>query len=564
MSIEQQSRERQLVKRRSYGHGMRMRTVEPALTAAPILALAGAEAGGGGNFFGRMFATMPSQRATDGSWSGKTIDQINHVMAHIGRLGGPLDEGSTSPPLGDSDMPVGYTFLGQFIDHDITFDPVSQLSQLLIGTEFTNFRTPGLDLDSMYAAGPSATPYLYQQTSGNYGKFLIGESSEPRINHWHRQTHFADLPRNDENVALIGDPRNDENLIISQLHLAFLQFHNQMIDLLAAAGIPTDDLFDVAQAHVRFYYHKLIVDDFLSRLIEPTLLAHIQMHGPHYYDLSVKDAYMPLEFSVAAYRYGHSQVRGKYKFNDNKVGPLFMFGASDMSKPTTYVLWKHFFNTNSTVTPVMARKIDLRLPSILLDLPFFPPTELVRSLPARNLMRGRVYDLPSGQTIATDMVANGLMAAAQVLPVAADVIAAGFTETPLWYYVLEEARLFGNGNRLGPVGGRIVAEVLLGLISDTQSRLLPPGFTPHVDLNNAAGEFRMPELLQVAYPVPGAAPFEYRVQPRDTLTRIATKFSTTVADILAINPAITNPDLILVGQIIWIPGDRVDRVWPLS
>ena len=65
---------------------------------------------------------------------------------------------------------------------------------------------------------------------------------------------------------------------------------------------------------------------------------------------------MPLEFSVAAYRYGHSQVRGLYKFNDDKVGPLFMFGASDMNKPTTYVLWKHLFNTSTTVTPVMCRK----------------------------------------------------------------------------------------------------------------------------------------------------------------------------------------------------------------
>ncbi|MCO5183316.1 MAG: LysM peptidoglycan-binding domain-containing protein [Anaerolineae bacterium] len=564
MSFQETSHERQLVKRRSYGHGMRMRTAEPALDAAPIAVLAGAEAGSVGNTFGRMFNTLLPQRLTDSGWAGLTIDQINAIMAHLGRLGGPMDEGSTSPPVGNSNIPAGYTFLGQFIDHDITFDPVSQLSDLLVGTGFTNFRSPGLDLDSMYGAGPDATPYLYQQTAGNYGKFLIGESSEPRISRHHRQKHFADLPRNAENVALIGDPRNDENLIVSQLHLAFMHFHNEMMDLLAAVGVPTDDLFDAAQAHVRFYYHKVIVDDFLSQLIDPALVTHIQTHGPHYYDLSVKDAYMPLEFSVAAYRYGHSQVRGLYKFNDDKVGPLFMFGASDMNKPTTYVLWKHLFNTSTTVTPVMCRKVDLRLPSILLNLPFFPPTEPVRSLAARNLMRGRVYDLPSGQTIANHMVANGLMAVANVLPPSAEISATAFTETPLWYYVLEESRALGSGNRLGPVGGRIVAEVLLGLIADTQKRLLPAGFTPLVDLNDTTGHFMMPDLLRVAYPVPGAAPFEYRVQPRDTLTRIADKFGTSVADILAINPAITNPDLILVGQIIWIPGDSVDRVWPLS
>jgi hypothetical protein len=542
-----------LQKRREDGHGMHYHTNDRALSAAPTV-MATSDAG-----FGRMCDPMhmPGQLATDSGLANLPVNVINSMLAHIGRLGGPMDEGEDSQPIGNSDVPSGYTFLGQFIDHDITFDPISQFSNELTGNGYRNFRTPALDLDSLYLDGPDVSPYLYQKGTGQKGKFLIGESVTNTLE------RFVDLPRNQENVALIGDPRNDENLIVSQLHLAFLHFHNGMMSQLLGI-VPESERFAQARAHVIYYYHKMVVEDFLPHLLDTQVLMSLILRPPHLFVIDPTDeAYMPLEFSVAAYRYGHSQVRGQYRFNDATTGSLFRYGASHASKPTTYLQWKHFFKLDPIVKPELARKIDVRLPSVLLDLPFLHGHDPITSLASRNLMRGRVYNLPSGQTIANYLIQEGLMEATDVSPVSAELSAEGFTETPLWYYVIEEAQKLRDGNRLGPVGGRLVGEVLVGLMKQTPCSYLND-FEPLINLNNALGTFTVREFLHIAFPKPTPDPYPYRVQPYDTLSTIAQRHNVPLAMILRLNPEISDPDVIYVGQIILLPGGTIKHIWPLS
>ena len=189
--------------------------------------------------FGRMFPQLPA-----GELGTAAIEALVKSMRHS----------SADNP----DIPAGYTYLGQFIDHDITFDPTSQLQKLNDPLALVNFRTPRLDLDSIYGSGPADQPFLYEWT-------------DPRDRGVKLLDVFDDLPRNAQGRALIGDPRNDENLILAQLHLLFIRFHNRVVehvrerDRLAGA-----ELLGKAQQLVRWHYQWIVVHDFLRRIVGET------------------------------------------------------------------------------------------------------------------------------------------------------------------------------------------------------------------------------------------------------------------------------------------------------
>ena len=474
----------------NYGHGMAdgLKIGAPGQAAASVRSLPAR--------FDRLF-NLPAHVETDNKLPKMNPAAIDAIFQEVGKPGGVMDEAVVPGSGFESTIPAGYTFLGQFIDHDITLELRSKLAVLnpVLMADLQNTRTPDLDLDSVYGLGPDAAPYLYQQTAGNKAKFLIGESRTGA-----GQT-FADLPRNRENVALIGDPRNDENTVISQLHLAFLKFHNKLVDQLKAQGTSGDkDLFEAAYKHVIYYYHKVIIDDFLPRIIGSELLNDLlsptSPRKPRYYiETDPTKMYMPVEFSGAAYRYGHSQVRESYIFTDQIKGRIFDFSPTPAQGPTAFVQWKYFFEMDPTARPVPSRVLDTRLPTQLLKLPFI--TDGLTSLVTRNLMRGRVLGLPSGQTIAQQMVADGLIPASQKLPVSND-LKAWMDETPLWFYILQEAKELGGGNRLGPVGGRIVGEVIVGLMKQNPYSVLNTTFSPVINLPTSNGKFLMPNLLTVA------------------------------------------------------------------
>jgi hypothetical protein len=430
-------------------------------------------------------------------------------------------------------IPSGYTYLGQFLDHDITFDPASSLERQNDPAALVDFRTPRFDLDSVYGRGPADQPYLYEQEGEFAGvKLALGKmvSTSP-------ERQGPDLPRFGER-ALTGDPRNDENLIVSQLHVVFLLFHNKMVEKKKGEGLRGPTLFLAAQQAVRWHYQWVVLHDFLPRIIGGKLAdgralvkVLLESRGSELWGKTSmghaapnlrfyrprRDAFIPVEFAGAAYRFGHSMVRPSYFFNDfvkqatggNRT-PIFNADTNPLANmngfrtlpPEWGFQWKFFFDL-----PGAGRKgqpsyrIDTEIVNPLGALPGFPSGDPANpnSLAARNLLRGRALGLPSGQDVARAMGVKPLSDADLYdgKGLAADVVAKLKGRAPLWYYVLREAEQVAKGEHLGPVGGRIVAEVFVGLLYHDSGSFLrsSPHWTPELAQK---GEFGMAELLAFA------------------------------------------------------------------
>jgi hypothetical protein len=409
-------------------------------------------------------------------------------------------EGETGrdPAFDNPDIPAGFTYLGQFIDHDLTFDTASSLERQNDPDALTNFRSPRFDLDSLYGRGPSDDAYLYSKDSGR-NKMLIG-----------RHDNEDDLPRNVENTALLGDPRNDENTFIGQLHLTMLKFHNKVFDLLKddpALQCSVETPFHAAQQTVRWHYQWLVVHDYLRRTVGQAMLDSVlDTSGPiptvdrKFFHWKY-EPFMPVEFSVAAYRFGHSQIRGRYKLNtlvgplatfrpeSTSLEPLTQFGGFRILPPFWTIEWARFFEVDGAGKADLqqTRLIDTHLANPLKELP--PEIGADRpSLIDRNLTRGSRLLLPSGQDVARRMGADVLSDDDLGLP--------GGGPAPLWYYILKEAEVQVGGRHLGQVGGRIVAEVFLGLMEKDPSSYLhqQPNWTPTLP-SKTPGDFTMADLI---------------------------------------------------------------------
>ena len=360
-------------------------------------------------------------------------------------------------PTPDLETPIGFAFFGQFIDHDITLDVVSRLGQAIGNAEeIENLRTPRLDLDSVYLNGKEGSPYLYENN-----KLIIGND---------RNGNPSDVQRNVNGTAIIGDPRNDENLFISQLQSLFIRFHNWVID----CGFD----FEKAQEFVRWTYQKIVVEEFLPEIIDADILQPFldgfrsgTLPGPIDW---ASNTVMPVEFSVAAFRFGHSHVRQNYRVNDQERGLLFDFGGFSPVSSNKNVDWKYFFDIDGS-SFLKCRPINTKLAFELLNL---PPTVIqigqgARNLAVRNLKRGQqTFGLLSGEHIAETIFHT------TPIPKHAAIKELSFHSTPLWFYILAEAEL--RNGRLGLVGGNIVAGTILQmLLADEESYIHKnPNFNP--------------------------------------------------------------------------------------
>jgi hypothetical protein len=468
--------------------------------------------------FGRLFPTLPPFAAD--------TPLLRDALSDLGAKGGPMDAGDDlSDPItlitdpaksaGNPDNPTmtaGFTFLGQFVDHDMTFDPTSSLARQQDPEAIRNFRIPALDLDNVYGGGPVASPHLYDATvDGGRTTLLIEEIPGSGAVSVANTTRF-DVPRNSQRTALIGDPRNDDNVVVSQFHLALLRFHNQVVADVKAelgTGFTDGEIFAEAQRVVRWHYQWLVIHEFLARTVGAPLVDDVLENGPKHFKWR-NDPYIPVEFSVGAYRFGHSQVRPSYRANFGTSATdasqqffalVFNPTASDPDDPDDlrggrraprrFIDWQTFFDFgDGRARP--NKRIDTTLSTPLFDLMGQPPGQDT-SLATRNLLRNLTMKVPSGQRVAKAMNEP-------VLPAADLADLEDFhlqTRTPLWFYVLREADVMANGERLGPVGGRIVAEVIIGLIrGDRQSYpRQEPDWTPTY---GTAGSFSTVDLLGTA------------------------------------------------------------------
>ncbi len=433
---------------------------------------------GAGGKYGTMFPDLPPCEADEAA------------LIALGRSGAFMDIApgphADDPAADNPRIPAGFTIFGQFIAHDITADR-SLLHHHTNLNEIHNFRTPRLDLECLYGAGPSGNPYLYDIADAD--KFLLGVNDAGRPD---------DLPRNRQGVALVGDPRNDVHQPISQLHLAFLKFHNAVVDHLRQEGVPAAEVFTQAQRLVRWHYQWIVSHEFLPLTVGDVLVDDIVEHGPRFYTFDERP-FIPVEFADAAYRFAHSQIRTTYRLNDHATGRIFPECAGACPVPPEHVVdWKYFFRVDDAFPPQPSRRIDPHMAHCLIDLPqsVVGVTEIPEhhSLAVRDLLRGRAIDLPSGETVAR---------AIGIEPLSADEVglnAQGWHgETPLWYYVLKEAEVRAGGERLGDVGGRIVADVLLGLIDGDPDSYRNAGAEWQPTLpGKQEGSFTMADLLKLA------------------------------------------------------------------
>jgi hypothetical protein len=407
---------------------------------------------------------------------------------------------------------AGFTFIGQFIDHDITLDTTPLDKQQQDPDAKVNFRTPRYDLDSVYGKGPGNDPQFYDPTDRD--KFLL----PPNGNVTPDGEDVLDVPRDGNGTAIIGDPRNDENLIIVQFHKAVAQFHNKIVDYVRSQGMRKEWVFEAARRLARWHYQWAVIHDFIPRMTgddfvgkSGTVYKEVTGKSPvitlNYYKPTNKDGrpFMPVEFAVAAYRFGHSLIRPFYVLNGSGIVDIFgPAGGRNLNGgrpiPSDLVIdWKNILPDLGNPAARPPRKIDTKLSIPLSTLPgsAVPPPDPTKNLAVRNTLRGKRVGLPSGQQVAKAMRVPVLSNA--TLGLSNDPGWGG--EAPLWYYILKEAELPPyNGERLGPVGGRIMAETLVGLLQrDPNSYLyLDPSWKPAPPIASTTGKFEISDLLKFA------------------------------------------------------------------
>jgi hypothetical protein len=468
--------------------------------------------------FGRLFRSLPPAK-----FGANETENLQNLALLGQKMSATFDPPTDGKDPEESGIPALYTYLGQFIDHDITFDPASSLQMQDDPDALTDFRTPAFDLDNIYGRGPDDQPYMYDSDGKSFllGKPLTGGDPAP-----------TDLPRNSATPAraLIGDPRNDENTIVSQLQGLFHRFHNR-------TGKDNPGLsFEQAQKLVRFHYQYVVLNDFLPRIVQSGVLDALKENGKyekgklkffHWKNLP----FMPVEFSVACYRLGHSMIRPGYRLNDDDSTLLPIFTTPDAVKAgfkddlqgfravvsNRAIDWGRFIDIDTRVYDgtdaqnkkrlQFAYRIDTSIVNPLSNLPAVVAAN-PSSLAQRNLERGWRLGLPSGQDVAWAMGLTPL-ADKDILigkgvdkpdkgddPFSIATVAPVFKNNcPLWTYILAEAmrnqlnvqipvqeKVSITTPQLGTVGGRIVAEVFLGLMfGDKHSLLsLEPTWQPKV------------------------------------------------------------------------------------
>ncbi len=450
------------------------------------------------------------------------------------QLGAPnrqkIAEAMTADSLVDGQMGAGFTYLGQFIDHDLTFDKTGVMEGVDISpVDIEQSRSPSLDLDSLYGAGPLDPGSMKFYSDGLHLKMGDASGGPP--------TTGFDLPRVGSGAnpreALIPDPRNDENLAVAQTHLAFIRFHNRVVDTLPAATPPTER-FGLARKIVTKHYQWMIRTDYLPKICAPSVVTDVFTNDRKAFEVdAVPNSMptMPVEFSVAAFRLGHSMIRAQYTWNKvfpaATLGQLFEFAAlgGDLGgAPTLPSIWIADFrrlfsfavpgiNRPDLVVPAgkfnKAMRIDTKIVNPLRVLPVVSDPAPRNNLAFRNLLRADMVKLATGQQMATFLTGKGVsltkLTNAQVRDGSngADLGAltapqrnALVTNTPLWFYILREAEF--NQGKLKGVGARVVAETFHRAMEGSKFSIVrDAAFRPSLGPNNQT--FRMADLLLFAF-----------------------------------------------------------------
>lgn len=426
--------------------------------------------GGDGEFrFGRM--TEPHRLAA--SVTPEVMDQLALTM---------LDSRSDDTAR-DSPMPAGYTYFGQFIAHDLTHDIAAQVQPASGSIPDYGLGTPFFDLSGLYGTDGGAL-------DSDTGKFHVPKISHPdEYNGYPESTSWVTLPRASNNgvgLAKIPDRRNDDNVILAHIHLLFMVFHNALMDSYGGTDLPAK-IREVRQV-VEHHYQWLVLNDYLGPwIVGRKRLKKALKTSPRFYNVADHlgtQKLIPLECAGAFFRYGHSQIRRLYRWASDDAAAarlvIALSGAGDLARtdlrPRWVMDWGHFFECSKKVIPNYARKIDSYISPDLSKLPHSGEG----SLAARTLIRGLgSYELPDAQLFAEQLEFDKMMSSSEILASAGENEARQrlylehkmHEKTPLWLYTLLEAEK-GGGDKLGPLAGAVVAEVMVGLMRVTNNSVL--------------------------------------------------------------------------------------------
>ena len=472
------------------------------LSSSAIEIAAAEEAKTPGYRFGRLFTDLVPHPASD-----KALLEVG-LSSYDKDFPAYMEDSQFRGTDNNSSIPVGHTYVGQLLTHDISKDNDTKIGKSFQPEAIANHASPWIDLDVIYEHDSKKA----ERDPADPAKLLLGNGIG----------NERDFPRNAEGRARIPDQRSDQNNNLAQLVGAVMQFHNTEVERLRLADGTRDDnaLFSEARVSTIAHWQAVVLTEFLPIFVETELIDDVLKAGPKFYrDDMAKAGIVPVEFSAAAFRFGHSIVRGRYTLNDNEASDrvrLFPLSTKELDRSLIghrpipverQIDWDRFFDFESSIQGDLdddedqfkglqvSRKIDrflarpmLRIPEfMMLGRPVPPdllkeellPDRAVLSLASLNLQRAKSLGLPSGQDVAAAMGAIPLSNADMGLcRVAEDCEEWGYVwpedggQAPLFLYILEEARLQTDGEKLGEVGGRIVAEVVIGLLrADPQSIL---------------------------------------------------------------------------------------------
>ena len=347
------------------------------------------------------------------------------------QLGDParkkLAQAMTEGGGGFGQIPAGYTYFGQFVDHDLTFDKTKvAFGSNVSAADMIQGRSPALDLDSLYGKGPAnpgSAKFYKDDRHLKMGKTEAADGIGAK--------QGFDLPRDDK--AVIPDKRNDENLAVAQTHLAFHRFHNRVVDDALPAGTPANQRFIRAREIIVKHYQWVIRHDYLPRILEPSVVDDVFANGRKAFEKNAVPTdvpTMPIEFSVAAFRLGHSMIRRDYAWNkefpDDQGTLDFLFAFSGTSGfigggsrlPSNWIAdWRRLYDLTETGRNDLkappgqfnrARRIDTLLADPLKFLPrgsfggkFADEGTIRANLAFRNLVRAKMVKLATGQKAVT-------------------------------------------------------------------------------------------------------------------------------------------------------------------
>jgi hypothetical protein len=265
----------------------------------------------GAQRFGKMFPKLPSFRFSAQAAADLVASMEDKSTDPVG-----VDEGTAED---NPNLPSVYTYLGQFLDHDLDFDTTPQPSAPVNPNTVVNHESFLWDLSDVFGGGPNSDPQLY---AADHTHLLIqgavqtpkpnGETVVKNGNH----NGVLDLPRAFNGSAIIADPRDDENQILSQIDTAFISFYNDFVN----KGMS----YAQARGLTENYYQEIVLTDVLPHYVGQAAIDRYlrvrQVSGHTVYSVYTPNYpvgdYTPIEFSVGAYRFGHALVRQVYHIND--------------------------------------------------------------------------------------------------------------------------------------------------------------------------------------------------------------------------------------------------------